>query len=58
METKEIRVKHYYFVEGFWDYDEVSYEIPKDFREREIKDFVEKKNLEFLDRKSAIIMKF
>lgn len=48
---KEIKVSHYFEENRVMKFEVKTYEVPNDFRKREIENFVEQKHLEFIDAK-------
>lgn len=48
---KKIKVSHYFEESGIMKYEVKTYEIPNDFRKREIEAFVEQKQIEFIYEK-------
>ena len=48
---KKIKVSHYFEETGLMKYEVKTYEVPNDFRKREIELFVEQKQIEFIYEK-------
>lgn len=48
---KQIKVSHYFKENEVMKFEVKTYEVPSDFRKREIENFVEQKHQEFIDAK-------